>query len=155
MGGDGGYMVICQASSMEAQAEARSRAASLGVREAFTHSAPGSSICQFHPGDTGGSFLEVDCDTTDSGWAPAGPDWSSFVQTSVVTGITGVRVGTPTPDLTASTWAAILGIPVVDRAIPLEDATVEFVEAPVHALVGVALAGPAVPSVQVGGCSIG
>lgn len=156
MGGDGGYMVICQVPSLEAQAEVRSRATSLGVREALTHVDGGSSILQFHPGDTGGSFLEVDCDTTEGGWSPAGANWPSSVQTSVVTGIGGVTVGTPTPDLTASTWAAILGISVVDRVIELEEGvTIRFVDADVHALVRVSLAGvDQVPEVRVGGLSI-
>jgi hypothetical protein len=148
IGGDGGYMVICQVSTLEEQDAARQRASALGVREAFAHRAEEgrSSICQFHPGDTGGSFLEVDCDTTAGGWSPAGPDWESSVRTDRVRAISGVTIGSPEPELTASTWAAILGIPVTDVRIVLENGvSIAFVPADRHSLVEVALQGRAQP----------
>jgi catechol 2,3-dioxygenase-like lactoylglutathione lyase family enzyme len=150
MGGDGGYMVICHTDSLESQAEVRQRAASLDVRVAFEHQTPGSSIVQFHPGDTGGSFLEVDhqdgADDPWGRWAPAGPEWQSAVRTTVVDGITGVTVQSPDPDLTASKWAAILGVPVADRTIQLENGRIDFVDGSVHSLVKVDLSGPGGPT---------
>lgn len=150
MGGDGGYMVICHTDSMESQAEIRQRAASLDVRVAFEHQTPGSSILQFHPGDTGGSFLEVDhqagADDPWGPWPPAGPEWQSAVRTGVVDRITGVTVQAPDADLTASKWAAILGVPVSDRTIQLDIGRIEFAEGAVHALVKVALSGPGGPT---------
>lgn len=158
IGGDGGYMVICQAPSAAAQQECRLRAESLGVRVAFEHETPHSRIMQFHPGDTGGSFLEVDVDSSPGGWSPAGPAWAEQVRTSVVTAIAAATVGSARPDLTASTWAAILGVPVRDRALSLPGGgEVRFVAAPVDSLVGVELSGRpgrAVPTVGVGGLSL-
>lgn len=159
IGGDGGYMVICQADSAADQEEARARAATLGVRVAFAHETDDARIIQYHPADTGGSFLEVDWDGSPGGWTPAGPDWRAAVRTSVVTGIEKVDVASPSPDVTASTWAAVLGRAVQDRAIALDDeAVIRFVEGPVHSLVGLKLRpaeGAEVPPVALGGVAIG
>ena len=145
LGGDGGYMVICQTDD---QAGVRSRAAASGVRVAFEADDHGYRIMQLHPRDTGGSFLEVDHQPGGSDpwgpWAPAGPRWASEVCTDVVDGITGVTVASADPERTASVWGSVLGVPVEDPpGIRLENAVVRFVPGPVDTLTAVNVHGPA------------
>lgn len=83
MGGDGGYMVTCQTDD---QAPYRERASELGIRAAFEFDDHGYQGWQLHPGDTGGSFLEIDVQPAgdDDPWMPAGPDWQRARRTDVV-----------------------------------------------------------------------
>lgn len=108
MGGDGGYMVICQTDD---QAPFRQRAADLGIRTAFEFDEDGYRGWQLHPGDTGGSFLEIDVQppAADDPWVPAGPDWPSAVRTDVVDGIEAVELAVPDPEATSARWRALLG----------------------------------------------
>jgi hypothetical protein len=115
MGGDGGYMVICQT---EDQAPFRDRAASLGIRTAFEFTEDGYQGWQLHPGDTGGSFLEIDVQPPgeDDPWMPAGPDWPTAVRTGVVDGIAAVELAVPEPDQTSARWRELLGRDAFDDA---------------------------------------
>lgn len=117
LGGDGGYMVI---SHTDDQGPFRERAAGLGVRTAFEADDHGYKIWQLHPGDTGGSFLEIDFqpggDDPNGPWMPAGPDWQRAVRTEVVDGITAVEMVVPDPEMTAAHWSEILGQPHFDNA---------------------------------------
>ena len=108
MGGDGGYMVICQTDD---QAPFRARADQLGIRTAFEFDDDGYQGWQLHPGDTGGSFLEIDVQPAGERdpWMPAGPDWQEAVRTDVVAGITAVELEVPDPDATAGRWRELLG----------------------------------------------
>jgi hypothetical protein len=107
MGGDGGYMVICQTDD---QAPFRSRAGRLGIRTAFEFEDHGYLGWQLHPGDTGGSFLEIDHQPPGEGdpWMPAGPEWTSAVRTDVVDAITAVEIAVPEPDQIAARWRGLL-----------------------------------------------
>ncbi len=117
LGGDGGYMVI---SHTDDQTPFRERAAELGIRTAFEADDHGYKIWQLHPGDTGGSFLEIDFqpggDDPQGPWVPAGPDWQRAVRTDVVSGITAVELAVPDLEMTAAHWSAILGQPHFDNA---------------------------------------
>lgn len=109
MGGDGGYMVICQTDD---QAGFRERASSAGVRTAFEFTDDdGYQGWQLHPGDTGGSFLEIDVQPPgdDDPWMPAGAGWQHAVRTDVVDGIVAVELEVPDPDATAGRWRELLG----------------------------------------------
>ena len=143
LGGDGGYMVICHTDDQDG---VRARAAASGVRIAFEASEHGYSILQLHPGDTGGSFLEVDHQPGGEDpwgpWAPAGPDWRSAVCTDVVDGLAGVTVASTDVERTAARWGGVLDVPVRDSFLELANATVRFVPGPVDALVEVAVSGP-------------
>ena len=90
------------------------------IRTAFEADDHGYQIWQLHPGDTGGSFLEIDFqpggDDPNGPWMPAGPDWQRAVRTDVVDGITGVELAVPDPDTTAARWREILGQPHFDNA---------------------------------------
>jgi hypothetical protein len=117
MGGDGGYMVI---SHTDDQSPYRARAEALGIRTALEADDHGYKIWQLHPGDTGGSFLEIDFqpggEDPQGPWSPAGPDWQRAVRTDVVTGIRGVELAVPDPDKTSARWREILGQPRFDNA---------------------------------------
>lgn len=129
LGGDGGYMVICHTDD---HAAVRARTERLGVRKALEADDHGYKIMQLHPSDTGGSFLEIDFqpggEDPNGPWMPAGPDWQRAARTDVVDGITGVELRVPDPDAVAARWSEILDLPVADRAIALDNATVRFTE---------------------------
>jgi hypothetical protein len=117
LGGDGGYMVI---SHTDDQGPFRERASALGIRTAFEADDHGYKIWQLHPGDTGGSFLEIDFqpggEDPNGPWMPAGPDWQRAVRTDVVDGITAVELAVADPEMTAAHWSEILGQPHFDNA---------------------------------------
>lgn len=140
LGGDGGYMVICHTDD---HAAVRSRVADLGVRTAIDVEDHGYRIMQLHPGDTGGSFLEIDFqpggEDPSGPWMPAGPDWQQARRTEVVTGIAAVKVQSRDPDKTAARWGEITALDVSDGVLRLDNATVTFVDGPIDSLVGVSL----------------
>ena len=115
MGGDGGYMVICHTDD---QAPFKARASALGIRSAIEVEDHGYGIWQLHPGDTGGSFLEIDFqpgwDDEPKPWMPAGKHWHDAVRTDVVDGIAGVELAAKA-DVPAR-WREILGQPAFDNA---------------------------------------
>jgi hypothetical protein len=117
MGGDGGYMVICHTDD---QGPFKARATSLGIRSAVEHDDHGYKIWQLHPGDTGGSFLEIDFqpdwDADPKPWLPAGPDWHAAVFTDVIDGIMGVELAVPDVVTVAARWRALLGQDHFDNA---------------------------------------
>ncbi|MDG2112615.1 MAG: hypothetical protein P8N02_08395 [Actinomycetota bacterium] len=109
-GGDSGYMVITQVDDVNAR---RARAEELGIRVAWDLHDPdaGHDGIQLHPGDTGGSFFEMDQMTMDGGdavggpWYPAGKNWQPYVRDDIVSGISGVELQSPEPQRLAKRWA--------------------------------------------------
>lgn len=140
LGGDGGYMVICHTDDQPA---VRRRADALGVRIAFEADDHGYRVLQLHPGDTGGSFLEIDFqpggEDPEGPWLPAGEQWQQARCTDVVDGIAAVEVHCRDADTTVTRWAGITGCPASDRVLRLDNATVTFVDGDLDALVGVTL----------------
>jgi len=137
-GGDSGYMFITQVDDV---ARRRERAAELGIRIAFEldHPDQGHDGIQLHPGDTGGTFFEMDQMTMDGGdvvggpWYPAGKNWEPYVRTDVVGGISAAEIQSPEPGPLAERWSAMaeidLGTDDEGRPqIQLDNATVRFVE---------------------------
>jgi hypothetical protein len=137
-GGDGGYMFITQVDDV---ARRRERAAELGIRVAFNLSHPeqGHDGIQLHPGDTGGTFFEMDQMTMEGGdaeggpWYPAGKNWEPYVRTDVVSGISGAEIQSPDPGPLAERWAAMAEIDLSEDSdghpqIELDNATLRFVE---------------------------
>ena len=112
-GGDGGYMVICQADTLAEQAALRARAADLGVRVAFEVDRGTWNIMQLHPGDMGAAFLEVDWDEAADpvgNWHPAGGmGWQDAPGGGAIVAVTLQHAD---PDALAARWAAVLGLPV-------------------------------------------
>lgn len=133
-GGDGGYMVICQADSATEQDRVRANARAAGVRQAYFSDRGDWNICQFHPGDMGAAFLEVDwdtaCDVTGR-WMPAGgTDWPGDAGAGA---FTFVELQGADPAALAARWAAVLGVGVgAEDGVPvveLANATLRFVPA--------------------------
>ena len=118
-GGPGGYMVICQATSLEEQAGVRARAAENNVRVAWESDHESGNLMQLHPRDMGAAFLEVDWDEQadpQGHWQPAGGmDWVKHTMTDRVSGITGVTLSDTRPTHLARHWSNVLGMPVKDR----------------------------------------
>jgi hypothetical protein len=129
-GGDGGYMVICQC---EDHPPRRRRAVDeLGIRTVLEFEDAEYRCMQLHPSDTGGAFLEIDwqADTSVGGdWWPAGKDWQHAIRTDVIDAITAVEVQAADPERVAARWSEIVEIDVVDGAIELDNARIDFVTA--------------------------
>ena len=137
-GGDGGYMVICQADSHAAQLECRDRAAAMNIRVAWEHESGSYHVMQLHPADTGGSFFEIDWDAKcepEGHWEPAGGSgWRKAKRTEVVRAYSAVELQSPDPAGLAERWSKIAGSTVRKDArgrleMPLDNASVRFVEA--------------------------
>lgn len=134
--GDGGYMVICQTDDRDWRDR---QVAALGIRTVGGRDSAAYSFLQFHPKDTGGSFLEIDWhegyDDALPGWThAAGADWAPAVNTDVIDRIVAAEIQSPSPDATAARWATILDLPVtrdeLGRAkIDLDGGIIRFVVA--------------------------
>lgn len=115
-GGDGGYMVICDTSDLEAL---RARAAAARVRELHFHDLqdgiPAQSV-QLHPKDTGGALLEFDRhgagEDLDGPYRFAGPDWRAAIRPGPIMAVLGVEVQADDPKALAASWSRIFGLPV-------------------------------------------
>jgi len=136
-GGDGGYMVICQADSAATQAQVMELAHQHNVRIAFERETPAWHIVQFHPADMRASFLEVDSDNVNDfqgNWHPAGgTDWQNTVDTRTTQGIRGVELQGPDPEALAKHWSQVMGIELSEHeglpCLRLANAHVRFVAA--------------------------
>ena len=136
-GGDGGYMVICQASSKAAQQAVRQRALDSGVRIAHEADRDAWNICQLHPRDMVASFLEVDWDVHDDfngNWQPAGGGgWEDKVAQEVTQDYLGVELQSADPVELAALWGKVTDLPVerdgATLSIALNNAKLRFAEA--------------------------
>jgi len=135
--GDGGYMVITQAESIEEQKACRSRAEEMGIRVAWEFPIENGHYMQLHPADTGGCFLEIDWHETNDhqgDWPPAGgTSWKSFIKTDVVSTLKAVELQSPDPETLANRWGTIIGItPQTDHAgrleLVLNNASIRFIK---------------------------
>ena len=136
-GGDGGYMVICQADSREEQQAVRQRALDRGVRIALESDRGTWNICQIHPGDMIASFFEIDWDGQNDirgNWMPAGGvGWEDEVKQDVTVDYLGVELQGPDPEALAEKWSGVAGLPIErEDGLPfmkLNNAKIRFVEA--------------------------
>jgi len=135
-GGDGGYMVICQADD---HAPRKARVQELGIRTVASRDTETSCLMQLHPQDTGGSFLEIDwhtgADEEFPGWSHAirGP-WQDFIRTSRIKAIAAAEIQSPEPAKLAARWSEIIQEPVTqdgsgNATITIDNATLRFVAA--------------------------
>ena len=134
--GAGGYMVITQCDDHRPR---RSRIEELGIRLVTDHRGAGFINMQLHPKDTGGSFLEIDQQTSTDGaepdgpWTPAGGDgWQQARRLHRVTGIAAAEMQADDPPATAERWSRIMGIAVAEDdagnpSLPLQNASLRFV----------------------------
>lgn len=130
-GGDGGYMVICQALGMENQRAFRQRALQQGVRIAHEAERERYHLCQLHPRDMQAAFLEIDWDAEDDPaghWAPAGGlVWQETGRTAATHRLSGVRLQGPDPQALAEHWSGVTGLPLdADGSLRLANATIRF-----------------------------
>ena len=134
-GGDSGYMVITQC---DTHTPRRQRVAELGVRIAHQFDIDNFLNMQLHPGDTGGTFFEIDeqlgdnAHADDGPWAPAGPNWQSFVRRDYVESILAAEIQCDEPLSVAEQWASIAELPLISNADQLQldfrNAHVRFVD---------------------------
>ena len=133
-GGDGGYMVICQADD---HAPRKARVRELGIRTVAARDTEDSCLMQLHPQDTGGSFLEIDwhsgADDEFPGWSHAirGP-WPDFIRAHRVRSIAAAEIQSPDPARLAARWSEIIEEPVArdvqgNAVIRIDNATLRFV----------------------------
>jgi hypothetical protein len=136
--GDGGYMVICQCATHEAQQARRQRAAAMNIRIAWAHESKAFNAMQLHPADTGGAFFEIDWDAKgepEGHWDPAGGGgWPKARRTEVISAYTAVELQSLDPRGLAERWARIAELPLRQDVrghyeLPLDNASVRFVEA--------------------------
>lgn len=156
LGGDGGYMVIGHTGPATADHDAlRQRVADLGIRVALEYTEPdGYRLLQLHPGDTGGSFLEVDFqpggDDPDGPWMPAGEHWQESVVTDLVSAIVAVEIRVPDPAVVAARWAEITSTPCDGTTLSWDNAVVRFTDG-TGGLVAVECTGPDAATHRIGG----
>lgn len=125
-GGDGGYMVIFETDDLDA---ARARFEQAGVRVVFEAEEEGIVGLHLHPADVGGAIVSIDRTEEWGEWPWAGPAWRDHVRTERVTDVVGVEIEATDPDAMAARWSAVLGRPVVDRRIDLDEGALTFVPA--------------------------
>ncbi len=123
-GGDGGYMVILQTDDLAA---VEARATANDIRIVWEGSHEGTSGRHMHPADVGGTILSIDQCDYPAEWAWGGPIWRDFVDTSVVSAVAGVEIAVANPEEVAAKWSALVGVPVNNGAIRLDDAEIRFV----------------------------
>ncbi len=133
-GGEGGYMVITQCDD---HGPRRRRVEELGIRVVTQFERHSFQNMQLHPKDTGGSFVEIDCQTNDpepdGAWEPAGPDWQRARRLEVVDAIQAAEIQSPELQRVADRWSEIAEIPLGKDeqgrvALELENASVRVVE---------------------------
>ncbi len=112
-GGDSGYMVICQAETLEEQSALRARAEAKDVRVVYEKDHSSGNYLQLHPADMGAAFLEVDWDQSqnpEGNWHPAGDmEWIESVCKQQAQAISAVELQSEDPKSMAKHWAAIIG----------------------------------------------
>lgn len=127
-GGDGGYMVILQASDL---ADLSDRFGKHDVRIVHTAEGPGITGIHLHPRDIGGAILSVDSTDDWGDWGWAGPDWRDQVSTGVVTDLLGVTIQAADPETMGRRWATVLDRPLVEDAeghrVELDEGVIRFV----------------------------
>lgn len=139
--GDGGYMVILQASD-DLHPQLYRRLPDLGVRIATEMDYGDFRGVQLHPRDVGGAILSIDRNDLDPAdpnrpdqpWHPAGTAWPSMAPSALVTGFRAAELQSDDPEALARRWAEVLDRTLAVDAqanpcIQLDDATLRFVRA--------------------------
>ena len=139
--GDGGYMVILQASEDE-HAALCSRLETLNVRVAADLDYGDYRGVQLHPKDCGGAILSLDRNdldkenptADDQPWHPAGPNWKLAPQSALCDAFLGVELQSDALHELAARWARILNRRLEEPAhappfIELDNARIRFSEA--------------------------
>lgn len=125
-GGDAGYMVILEVDDV---GPLRERFDDLGVRVVYEAVVPGIVGLHLHPADVGGAILSIDRTDTWGEWPWAGPVWRDHVRTGIVGDVVAVVIEATDPDAMAQRWSDVLGRPVADRVLALDEGEIRFVPA--------------------------
>jgi len=127
-GHDAGYMVMFDLREL---AEARMRAAELGVRVVWEIDLPDISGTHLHPVDMGGAIVSIDGSQPYGSWRWGGPEWTGRVGSGAPGRLAGVTLAVADPQATAARWGGVLGVPVENGGGPrlaLDGAEVRFQE---------------------------
>lgn len=130
-GGDGGYMVIVQAESMDELQRLRDRLPEVGVRVVWKADYPDIAGTHLHPRDVGGAIVSIDAAVPPESWRWGGPSWREHIRTDVVTAFAGATISADDPAAMAARWAAALDAPVGadGTTVVLADAVLTFTRA--------------------------
>ena len=111
-GGDGGYMVILQVADLDTARERLEAAGARIVHDASGRDAAGATTdgLHVHPRDCGGAILSLDVSDPVDAWVWAGDGWQDK-QTEFLDQIVGVELQSATPEVMATRWTELLGVP--------------------------------------------
>ena len=135
--GDGGYMVITQADSLESQQKVRQNALDNGVRVAHETVREDWNLCQLHPGDLKAAFFEIESDSHNDfqgHWHPVGGlGWEDKVKQDITVDYLGVELQSADPLELAELWGKVAGLNIArngaEFSMDFNNATIRFVEA--------------------------
>ncbi len=135
--GDGGYMVITQADSLESQQQVRQNALDNGVRVAHETVREDWNLCQLHPGDLKAAFFEIESDSHNDfqgHWHPVGGlGWEDKVKQDITVDYLGVELQSADPLELAELWGKVAGLNIArngaEFSMDFNNATIRFVEA--------------------------
>jgi hypothetical protein len=102
-GGDSGYMLMFQVARL---ADARARAAALGLREVFEVSLPEISEVHLHPADTRGAIVSLSEPRPAESWLWGGPAWE---ERCAAVRIAGAVVGVRDAPAVRDRWGSVIG----------------------------------------------
>jgi hypothetical protein len=116
--GEGGYMAIFQVTDI---APVRERVAEMNVRVVWHAELDDIQAMHLHPKDIGGAIVSIDEPHPFESWRWGGPTWIGDATPEVEGGVREMIVRVDEPAEIASRWARVLGEPVDDNAIVLEE----------------------------------
>jgi hypothetical protein len=138
--GDGGYMVILQASD-DLHPRLYERLPELGVRIATEMDYGDFRGVQLHPRDVGGAILSIDRNDLHEGepnrpdqpWHPAGNEWPNMESSKLITAMRAAELQSADPEALSRRWADVLDRTLsvdaqANPCIQLQDAVLRFVE---------------------------
>jgi hypothetical protein len=102
-GGDCGYMLMFQVSSLAA---ARARVADAGVREVFSVEEPQISEVHLHPADMRGAIVSLSEPRPAESWLWGGPGWSGR---AAPVRVAGAVVGVRDAGIVGERWRTVAG----------------------------------------------
>jgi len=157
--GEGGYMAIFQVTDIDG---VRRRVKDMDIRVVWHAELEDIQAMHLHPKDIGGAIVSIDEPVPYESWRWGGPKWIGDATPPVTGGVTLMTVRMADPTATAARWAAVLGEPVSDNTIVLDEGrqTVRFVQQRDGEREGICafqfeLAGVKASTVDIGGASFG
>lgn len=123
--GDGGYMVLVQATDLDAEIK---RVTDHGLRIVHEAAGPGIRGIHLHPREVGGAILSIDQAEPPESWGWAGSDWEYHSRSEVVSDLVAAEIQAEDPAAMAARWSTALNHDVVNSTtVALDDGTIRFV----------------------------